>query len=54
MIGGPDGSATISLAGGDEVVAEPDAKRLGFAAQVPPGSEIAVVHVENGCGNSTI
>jgi hypothetical protein len=48
-----DGTATISLVGGGEVVAEPDAERLSFEAEVPEGSEIASVSVEDGCGNST-
>ena len=48
-----DGSATISLAGGGEVVAEPDAQRLAFEAAVPAGSEIDAVRVTDRCGNST-
>jgi neutral ceramidase len=48
-----DGTATISLVGGGEVVAALDAERLSFEAEVPEGSEIASVSVEDGCGNST-
>jgi hypothetical protein len=48
-----DGEATIALAGGGNVVAEPDAARLAFEAPVPASAQIAGVRVEDGCGNST-
>lgn len=48
-----DGSATISLAGGGEVRAEPDAQGLAFEAPVPEGSVITGVEVTDRCGNST-
>jgi hypothetical protein len=48
-----DGQATISLAGGGEAVAEPDAEGLAFEAAVPEGAQIAGVRVVDRCGNST-
>jgi neutral ceramidase len=48
-----EGTATISLVGGGEVVAAPDAQRLAFEAAVPQGAQIAGVRVVDGCGNST-
>ncbi len=49
------GTATLSLSGPgpDSVVAQPDADRLGFIADVPAGSSIEGISVEDGCGNST-
>ena len=48
-----DGEARITLAGGEEVVAGPDAEGLGFEAAVPAGAAIEDVAVTDACGNST-
>jgi neutral ceramidase len=48
-----DGTATITLAGGNEVTATPDANRLGFEAKVPPGASVQSISVTDGCGNSS-
>ena len=48
-----DGEAAITLAGGREVVAEPDSQGLGFEAAVPAEAQIEDVAVTDACGNST-
>jgi len=47
------GTATIELAGGEQVTAQPDAEGLAFEADVPAGSTISEVEVADSCGNST-
>ena len=46
---------TIDLPGSatQDFVADPDSDRLGFNADVPAGSTIQSVSVQDSCGNST-